>query len=427
MSSTNPLSTWSNSKDTRDSTMNRMTNNNTRSRTVSSPNYNNWHISSVNERTSSDSDVSNLIPSYVDILSTTNSGQDWLESYEFPVLQKKENSSHRRTFQQPGSTTSANQSTITVRKTKSMRDQPTTTNTNTNNNHNNINYSNHSRSKLRSPPPPPPSIQDEIPLNELIQQQQKQLSRIPSDKKQSLPFINKVKRKLSFSKEKPTPPVEATLRTSLPPPSKPRRTVSSGILSHEQQQQQQQQFTSNSLAEYQGYSRHSRHRSFTYSPPPPPRTSSLKASSVEPSSIIPPVPPVPKQHAASSTHTKSRTVTKKKSDSLSYHSESSSNGSNCSRSNSENNKSRVDSLPKVTQPVVTNIKSIPTPTPSSVNNEVVPEYNISKDLAQIEEDIKALEIQRQSFILATNQSRFAEAATPKTIGRKRGKVALSIQ
>lgn len=257
------------------------------------------------------------MPSYVDIL-TTPSGKDWLEAYEFPTLTTRDDHHHRRTLSQ-----ATEKPTVSVRKTKSLKETP--------------------RTKLRSPPPPPPPPQEDTSL---LKQQ---------------PFNSKVKRKLSFSK-----PVAE--RSSLP--ANPRRTVSSSVI----QQDEKEQY-SNTLAEYQGYSRQSRHRSFTYSPPPP-RTSSLKTPAIP--SSVPPVPPVPKHHV-SSTALKQRTSIKKKQGDSSYTS---------SRSNSRAHAS--------------------------------PEYkmNLSQDLAQIEQDIKALEIQRQSFITAHH-------IEPKTIGRKRGKVRRS--
>lgn len=307
-----------------------------RSRTVSSPHYNN-----AQTRNTSSSEVSNLIPSYVDILATP-SGKDWLEAYEFPTIKREDKISHRRTFSQ-----AIEKQHVSVRKTKSLREPSS------------------SRTKLRSPPPPPPPPQENTSLDLLLAEQR-------DIKKQ--PFMNKIKRKLSFSKEKSTIVDISSL------PANPRRTVSSSVLN----QQQEEQY-SNTLAEYQGYSRQSRHRSFTYSPPPPPRTSSLKTS-VIPSSIIPPVPPVPKHHVSTALKPRSSSIKKKKSDS-SYTS---------SRSNSRTN--------------------------HDTQKTISPEYkmNLSQDLAQIEEDIKALEIQRQSFISAQNNNE------PKTIGRKRGKVKVGL-
>lgn len=395
MSSTDPFLICSNNNDSRDLNVNSKSTSH-RSRSVSSTQYKDRQETT---RTSTDSEVSDLVPSYVDILAATNSGHDWLESYEFPTVQPQEKISHRRTFQH---TIIDKSPTVSVRKTRSMRDHSSGST---------------SRTKLRSPPPPPPPPQDNTPLNLLFEHQQQVSRSGTNEKKQSLPFINKVKRKLSFNKEKT---VTENTRSSLPPPSKPRRTVSSGILPGDHQFP-----TNNTLAEYQGYSRHSRHRSFTYSPPPPPRTSSLQASSSsnvssDKASIIPPVPPVPKQHVASNytitntspkstdEHSKFRqsTINKKKSDSFSPSSESS--GSN------RNNAASTTSTS--VQHSVTPVKSTHSPN----NADTTTAYNLSHDLAQIEEDIKALEIQRQSFILANNQSRLS--TEPKTVGRKRGKV-----
>lgn len=202
--------------------------------------------------------------------------------------------------------------TVSVRKTKSLKDS--------------------NRTKLRSPPPPPPPPQEEF---------------------STLPLMNK--KVGSNNKETGT--------------INPRRTVSSSLSPKEVEY-------SNTLAEYQGYSRQSRHRSFTYSPPPPlPRSSSLKTAIPN---TIPPVPPVPRHHVSTTLKPRTSSIQKKKSDS-SYTS---------SRSNSAHEKRPVS-----------------------------PEYklNLSQDLAQIEQDIKALEIQRQSFILSQNET--------KTVGRKRGKVS----
>jgi hypothetical protein len=384
-------------------------------------------------RNSSDSEVSNLIPSYVDILATT-SGQDWLESYEFPVIPNKSNINnnsdkiaHRRTFQQQQQPTLMENPSVTVRKTRSMRDHSTSTS---------ISSTNNTR-RLRSPPPPPPSQQEQLDTYTLPQRP----SIATTEKKNSMQLMNKIKRKLSFSKEKfsPTPPSQQD-RLSLPAPLKPRRTVSSSILSHTHKEPIPQSPPSliNSLAEYQGYSRTaSRHRSFTYSPPPPPRTSSLPIENRnESSSIIPPVPPVPKQHVTSTTTPivktkRTSSIIKKKKNS----SNMSDNGSTGHSHHSSMTSSDTSSL------IAQHHRSI-SPLKSTTDYTI----NLSQDLAQIEEDIKALEIQRQSFITATNsqqqrqqqqQQQYQEqpmpvinnngndntANEPKIVGRKRGKVS----
>lgn len=434
MSSTDPFSTWSsnNNIDSRDFNLNTLLSTSHRTRSVSSTQYNDQQ---ENTRTSTDSEVSDLIPSYVDILAATNSGQDWIESYEFPssTAIAQPHQEKRRTFQH---TIIDKSPTVSVRKTRSMRDHPTTSNSSTTTSRTT------SRTRLRSPPPPPPP-QDNTLLNLPLQISRSGTTTTTNEKTKSLPFLNKVKRKLSFSKEKP--PTELT-RSSLPPPSKPRRTVSSGIIPGGEDYHHSFT-TNNTLAEYQGYSRHSRHRSFTYSPPPPPRTSSLPSShSNDQASIIPPVPPVPKQHVAASSslqneqtsksNRQSTILSKKKSDTFSpstttttTRNESNNGVTTCSRSNSGSYRNQpIDTAGTTTSMSVQQHSVTPiTPNNADTTTTSVPAvYNLSDDLAQIEEDIKALEIQRQSFILANNQSRLQAASTePKTattVGRKRGKV-----
>ncbi|CAO0790119.1 unnamed protein product [Mucor circinelloides] len=401
-------------------------------------------------RNSSDSEVSNLVPSYMDILNNT-SGQDWLDVYDYPhpeeataIKEAPSKSTNRRTFHHQNPTT--DKEAITIRKTKSMRDHTP-------------------RTKLRSPPPPPqhPDIFHDQP-------------RLP-EKKQSMQFMNKVKRKLSFSKDKKTSPQPTgNDRLSLPALTRePRRTVSSSLLPHDSPPKlpQHQPITTtttnttttnttnhntninNGLSEYQGYSRHSRHRSFTYSPPPP-RTSSLNASDVP---AVPPIPTVPKLQALKS-RTNSVVVRKKKSgdSAISGHSDLSSAGS--SRPTSDNSRlqqRQQASDSKLTSPVLTPIEQSMQLTPATS----IYAMNLSHDLAEIEKDIKELEIQRDrhsSFINASelksrkhessqptmmdhpireqslplshsaSQQNIAAAAAPisnepttKTIGRKRGK------
>jgi len=106
-------------------------------------------------RNSSDSQVSNLVPSYMDILNNTLE-HDWLDAYDYPHPQEEEpaaaaaaavaflgqqqkapsRSTNRRTFHHQNPT--AEKESITVRKTKSMRDHTP-------------------RTKLRSPPPSAPA------------------------------------------------------------------------------------------------------------------------------------------------------------------------------------------------------------------------------------------------------------------------------
>lgn len=392
-------------------------------------------------RNSSDSEVSNLAPSYMDILNNTLE-HDWLDTYDYPHPQEAlgqqeapSRSTNRRTFHHPNPT--AEKESITVRKTKSMRDHTP-------------------RTKLRSPPPPPqhPDIFHDQP-------------RLP-EKKPSMQFINKVKRKLSFSKEKKTlPQSDSSDRFSLPALTRePRRTVSSSMLPHDSPLKLPQPTPTttttttttnpntininNGLSEYQGYSRHSRHRSFTYSPPPP-RTSSLNASDVP---AVPPIPAVPKLQKALKSRANSVVVRKKKSgdSAISGSSDLSSAGSS-SRSTSHNSKQQTADS-KLTSPTLTPIEQSIQLTPATSMYAM----NLSYDLAEIEKDIKELEIQRDrhsSFINASelkthkpesivdppvreqslplshssSQRNMAAAAVPvantsttKTIGRKRGKV-----
>lgn len=340
----------------------------------------------VPTRNSSDSEVSNLVPSYMEILNT--SGQDWLDTYDYSqgevgivaVLPEKPPRSNRRTFHQQNNTEKL---PIPVRKTKSMRD-------------------NTPRTKLRSPPPPPqhPDIFHDQP-------------RLP-EKKQSMQFMNKIKRKLSFSKDKKTPSTLMNDRISLPALTRePRRTVSSSVLNHKHQnapsppklpqplpspaspltQSAQLNNINNGLSEYQGYSRHSRHRSFTYSPPPP-RTSSLNATEVP---AVPPIPTVPKIQALKS---KTNSVRKKKSGDSTL-----SGGSSLIRPTSDNSSSSDQHLMQSTTLTDSKLTS-PTLTPIEQAIQLAPStsayaMNLTQDLAEIEKDIKELEIQRDrhsSFI-----------------------------
>lgn len=394
-------------------------------------------------RNSSDSEVSNLAPSYMDILSNTLE-HDWLDTYDYPhpqqeataatIRQQEEatsRSTNRRTFHHQNPI--ADKEPITVRKTKSMRDHTP-------------------RTKLRSPPPPPqhPDVFHDQP-------------RLP-EKKQSMHFMNKIKRKLSFSKDKKTTvpqPSSNNDRLSLPALTRePRRTVSSSILPQEPPPNLPPPTTTttttttnnnninNGLSEYQGYSRHSRHRSFTYSPPPP-RTSSLNAPDVP---AVPPIPAVPKLQQALKSRTNSVVVRKKKSgdSTVSGGSEVSSAGRSSSSSRpttSDHTRAQPTVDSKLTSPTLTPIEHSIQLTPATSTYAM----NLSHDLAEIEKDIKELEIQRDrhsSFInaselksrkhepvreqsllpLSHSASQHTMASTPvsnattKTIGRKRGKV-----
>jgi hypothetical protein len=164
------------------------------------------------------------------------------------------------------------------------------------------------------------------------------------------------------------------------------------------------------FAEYQGYSRHSRHGSFTYSPPP---TNPNETQ-------VPDVPPVPKIHALKS---RSSSLRKKKT------SRPTSDMSNISNVNfyHDNN---VSELQRELDRMLSDL-----PEPSVMDN-------MDEDLAQIEEDIKALALERDrhsSFIQNQNQkvtepalerdrhSSFIQNQNQKVTepapgGRKRGKV-----
>lgn len=412
MSSSEQDNTWSNINNREKSNVRRLTTSHSSSAVSSSHHYhNNTNNTNTNTNTntnkpttkqewsktqimpprnSSDSEVSNLVPSYMDILNT--SGQDWLDTYDYSqgevgavaVLPEKPPRSNRRTFHLQNNT---EKQTIPVRKTRSMRD-------------------NTPRTKLRSPPPPPqhPDLFHDQP-------------RLP-EKKQSMQFMNKIKRKLSLSKDKKHSPTLTNDRISLPALTRePRRTVSSSVLHNKHQtapsppklpqplpsptsplaQSAQLNNINNGLSEYQGYSRHSRHRSFTYSPPPP-RTSSLNATEVP---AVPPIPTVPKLQALKS---KTNSVRKKKSGDSTL-----SGGSSLSRPTSDNSSSADQHLMqsttltdnKLTSPTLTPIEQAIQLTPSTSAYAM----NLTQDLAEIEKDIKELEIQRDrhsSFINAND-------------------------
>lgn len=401
MSSSESLELWSNnSNDNRDST--HYTNhhlNNSRTRTISSP-----HQEPIVNRSdrmttqiippghSSDSEVSNLVPSYIEIL------PDWLASYDTlpqeEIIEDDKNMLHRRTFHHA---TSQQKQPVLVRKAKSLRDTSKST------------------SRLRSPPPPP-HISNQEP-------------RLP-DKMQ---FMNKVKRKLSLNSNRN--PSVASLQQDqeecLDNSQEPRRTTSSSILSHGHKPTSATAMN-NGLSEYQGYSRPtSKHRSFTYSPPPP-RTSSLQASNIP---AVPPMPPAPKIQELQS---RSSSLKKKKSES--FHSDKSESIVQPTRTSSLKKKSesfhhenkpplphsRSSSLKKAKNNndilTDTSIQPIYTPPLPATNYAL----NMSHDLAQIEEDIKALEIQRDrhsSFVNAAELQQVQQQLSTQVTGRKRGKVS----
>ncbi|CEP15997.1 hypothetical protein [Parasitella parasitica] len=369
-------------------------------------------------RNSSDSEVSSLVPSYIDILKF--SGQDWFDAYDqqkntaasaaaatttSTAIPTKPLKSNRRTFHQHNN---IEKRPITIRKTKSMRD-----------------------TKLKSPPPPPPSEDPDLFHDQ---------PRLP-EKKQSTQFMNKIKRRLSFSKDKKSPSSVANDRPCLPALTRePRKTVSSSLLdppaaSPPSKLPPPPTASSNSgLSEYQGYTRHNRSRSFTYSPPPPPRASSSNAAEV------PAVPPIPKHQVMKSSRSNSIVKKKKSKDSTI-------SGSSRPASRTDHQK-YTDS--KLTSPILTPIEKSIQMTPSTSAFAL----NLSLDLAEIERDIRELEIERDrhsSFINSvesmhqqpakqessppplpktpTQQQHTASLshsnsqqniATTKTIGRKRG-------
>jgi hypothetical protein len=420
MSSSESLELWSqNSNDNRDSALyaNRHLNK-SRTRTISSPhqpiinNRSDWMTNEIiPARHSSDSEVSNLVPSYIEIL--TNSGPDWLDSYDAlqqqeEIIEDDKNLLHRRTFHHA---TSQQKQPVLVRKAKSLRDT-------------------NKSARLRSPPPPH------------ISKEQPQLP----DK---LQFMSKVKRKFSLnSNQNPSvsslkPQEEENMDLS----REPTKTVSSTILC---KSTPASMAMNSGLSEYQGYSRPtSKHRSFTYSPPPP-RTSSLQAANIP---AVPPMPPAPKIQELQS---RSSSLKKKKSES--FHSDKSEpivqpiRSSSLRKKKSDNFdpetkrsllRSRSSSLKK------TKNDSSDLLTDKPIYNPPLPTanytLNLSHDLAQIEQDIKALEIQRDRHSLFMNaaesqqkqqqpkqqnqlqnqqQQRHQQYQLPstQTIGRKRGKV-----
>lgn len=258
--------------------------------------------------------------------------------------QERTSKSHRRTYQ---STTTSEKQPVVVRKSKSLREN--------------------TRSKLRSPPPPPKFSKSEIidKLPSLFTEKKQSIKRHPSlgERKKSITHI-------SSNNELPTVFEDKLKRTNSP---------------------DDMTSVNKAFAEYQGYSRHSRHRSFTYSPPP--RTSSLTENSV------PAVPPVPKLHT--SLKSRSSSLKNKKSDSKT--SRPTSDTSNTSNVNFYQN-GHVSELQKALDRMLTDLPE------RSVNEK------INQDLAQIEENIKALALERSSFIEQKKAS--------ISINRKRGKVGI---
>lgn len=322
------------------------------------------------------------LPSFVNLL--THSEQDWLHHHHNkdcivsqsdpntsypppPVLPPKQ--SHRRAIQ---TASPVKKSPLSIHKSKSMRE--------------------HSK-KLHSPPPPVPS--DQPP-------------QLP-EKRSIMPFVHKIKRKLSLS---------STNHTNAYP--KPRRSVSSSALAASRRKQsnsppplpQSTVSSAHGLADYQGYVNQKKHRSFTYSPPPPPRTSSLAASSVP---AVPPLPSAPKLQQMNT---------------------------------------RTSSLKQMaTAPVrKSSLKKSSDNTTCLHRKLSTAEYakNISHDLALIEKDIRALEIQRDkhSNLLVAAETKAKQLKDGKaeenpqekskqeeeanqtlenkqtTLGRKRGKVII---
>ncbi|KAI9470828.1 MAG: hypothetical protein EXX96DRAFT_585872 [Benjaminiella poitrasii] len=386
----------------------------------------NWMMAHMMpSRNSSDSEVSHLMPSYVDILNS--SGQDWLDSYNYSFihdsghkdsfqnqnlrqqmdpqeqLDEVDSRPHRRTFHPAQQKEKV---PVTIRKTKSMRDHPT-------------------RSKFRSPPP--------SALNNDQLMEPPQLS--DAKKPPSTPFMNKIKRKISFTKKSTTVDQEVSLASR-----QPRRTVSSSIISN-RQKPVPNSTAYHGLSDYQGYTRQSRHRSFTYSPPPP-RSSSLKVTE-------PPVPPVPKHHVLKP---RSSSLRKKKSDtppssqrnSASTNRVASINSNRSSLSSSSNSASterinasyNIQPVPEEEQTTLDNDVSYPPITTTSVatTSMATIDYvkSLSQDFVQIENDIKALEIQRErhhsSFVSNTLEPQAEPSLSPSpsqmkpsTARRKRGK------
>ncbi|KAI8334098.1 kinase-like domain-containing protein [Choanephora cucurbitarum] len=265
------------------------------------------------------------IPSFVNLL--TDNEQDWFNHKDYTASRSSDldgscssssKHSYRRTFR---STSPVKKSSIALKKSHS----------------------------------PPPPLPPQVPEKRFI-----------------MPFMHKIKRKLSLG---------SSNYTNAHP--KPRRssTISS----------------TNGLADYQGYANQKKHRSFTYSPPPPPRTSSLAASSVP---AVPPLPAVPKLQQMNT---------------------------------------RSSSLKQNIAPVRKSSLKKPSNQVNLSRKLSTAEYakNISHDLALIEKDIRALEIQRDRhsslLVAAENKAKLlqlkdnSKGSSRKSedkqavIGRKRGK------
>lgn len=335
-----------------------------------------------------DSEINDIKPSYTEIL--TNSGPDWLDSYDNLLQQPPQeeireddkNRLHRRTFHHA---TSVQKQPVLVRKAKSLRDTSKST-------------------RLRSPPPPR-NISNEPRLPDKMQ------------------FINNVNCKLGLNNAR-DPPLEPLRHQQQQPqphqqedhidhPRDPRRTVSSSIFNQDHKSTSVTTITmamNNGLSEYQGYSRPtSKHRSFTYSPPPP-RTSSLQASNIP---AVPPIPPAPKIQEL-----QSRSSSLKKNKSENFDNDKSEPFVQPIRSSSLRKKKNESFHPEIKQRSLSQSRSSSLKKIKNDNDvlaaKIAPIYNpplptsnytlnLNQDLAQIEEDIKALEIQRDrhsSFINA---------------------------
>ncbi|KAI8640212.1 kinase-like domain-containing protein [Parasitella parasitica] len=385
------------------------------SKPTSKPEWLTTQMIPPSSRNSSDSEASSIVPSYIDILNF--SGQSWIDAYDqratatattaaatstTTAMPTKPLKSNRRTFHQYNNM----QKPITIRKTKSMRD-----------------------TKLKSPPPPPAQHPD------LFHDQ----PRLP-ERKPSMQFMTKIKRKLSSGKDKKNPSSAANKQPSVSAVTRePRKTVSSSILYPPSVSPPPKlpatMSSNNGLSEYQGYTRHNRSRSFTYSPPPPPRASSLNAAEV------PAVPPIPKHQALKS---RSNSIVRKKKSKDSTASGSGSGTSSRPASRADHQK-YTDS--KLTSPTLTPIEKSIQMTPSASTFAL----SLSLDLAEIEKDIKELELERDRHSLFINsiepmqqvkqeypppksKTPIQKQTTPlshsnsqqnitttKTIGRKRGK------
>lgn len=310
--------------------------------------------------------------SYIDMLTT--SGEDWLDSYSFTIDEKNNNKTtkkkQRTTFIAP--TSQPERQPVMVRKSKSLREN--------------------SKYKLRSPPPPKTrksGFNEDMPS-------------LPAEKRHSMQY----NKKKPFVRSKNSD-------ESLLPENHPRKTVSLSTVNHYRRSQN----VTSVLSDYQGYSRQNKHRSFTYSPPPPSFTDSSNPIKVP---AVPPIPPMPKILPSSS----STKLKKKKSD-LSSHSNSSRPTSNTSANSYYKlnepipNVHDISNLQKELESIITASPSLD----SSATNLTTSNYalNLTNDLAQIEKDIKALELERERH---NTKQKSHEELPLRTIGRKRGKVNL---